>query len=589
MRNLIKLVFIIVIISGITFAPLHVYARTSEEIEKEIEEKEKELEDLNSDLEDAKNQLENSKSLKTSSLSEVEKTKKELTEVETELEINQLSKQQLEQQIELKGLEREDKEQEQDLQITEAYISWKTDDMTAQMFGTEDLVKNAVYQEFLSEQSDKRILGLSTLLNDLTKTNKEYSKEISLLERDQVTLAEKRKALENQITQLDNTIASSEDDATGLRSQIGNVQLQIEQLTAEQKAINEEDDKLTGGETNGGTQKIIKGEVYFEGTGRDVYQGHGVGMSQFGAYGAALKGMTAEEIINLYYTKVKVENRSGTVRVTGNTEKEGYVNKVINLNDYVAGLGEVPDKACGTAQQQATKPSKYVKDNPSTIWDCWPEEAIKAQVIAARSYAASNGGSICTTAACQVYKGGNSKRWAANETKNQVIISKGATNKNGIIRALYSSDNSQGYGTADNDTIWSNFAGQGTPYSYLRHVDDTATATPFTYTHWKWRTNSYTMKEINGMFKWASKKYTTGGSNSFIKQLKNSVGEITGLSFVRDGSNRIKKVEVSGNKGNSYISGWLFKAVWNSWVYNVKPSGQTDYIYSITWFLKTGQ
>ncbi|HEC65763.1 MAG TPA: hypothetical protein ENI23_10735 [bacterium] len=318
-------------------------------------------------------------------------------------------------------------------------------------------------------------------------------------------------------------------------------------------------------------------------------------MSQFGAYGAALKGWTAQNIVTFYYTQTQVQTRSGTIHVTGNTSLEGYVNKTISYDQYVAGLGEVPDKACGTAAQAAANPSKYRADNPNTIWDCWPAEAIKAQVIAARSYAASNGGAICTSAACQVYKGGNGKKWAADETSNQVIVSTGSTHNGKIIRALYSSDNNQGYGTADNDTRFSSFSGVGTPFSYLRHVNDTKIAASYSYTNWTWRTNSYTYAEIDQMLTWVAGNYTLSSNppyaasvRSFVGGLHSSVGTVTSLSFVRDGSNRVKQVKVTGTKGTKVISGWLFKSVWNSWIYNVAPSGEKDYIYSLTWFLLTG-
>jgi len=375
------------------------------------------------------------------------------------------------------------------------------------------------------------------------------------------------------------------------------VQQQIDSLTAEQQAIKQKENEQTGGGGGGGgTKPIETGEVYFHGTGRDLYQGHGVGMSQFGAYGAARNGMTAQQIVTMYYSNTRVETRTGL-----SINVEGY--GTMSADNYAAGIGEVPSKACGSLQQiedwstfadqqgwsaDDPKRNKYVLDNTSTVWDCWPEEAIKAQIIAARSYGVSSYQPICTTTRCQVYLGTQLKAWAAWETSNQYIISSGMTNNNQIIRALYSSDNSQGFGTANNDTVWSNFSGVGTPYSYLRHVNDTGVAASWTYTNWTWRTNSYNIDQIDQMFANAAGNYTTGGANSFLSSLKSEVGTVLSLTFTRDGSNRVKYVTVSGSKGAKNISGWLFKAIWNDWVYNSMPSGERDYIYSLTIWMQNG-
>jgi SpoIID/LytB domain protein len=68
--------------------------------------------------------------------------------------------------------------------------------------------------------------------------------------------------------------------------------------------------------------------------------------------------------------------------------------------------------------------------------DSWPMEALKAQAVAARSYAlayTNNGASsICTTQSCQVYKGGNKGgNWeqAVKQTEGEVIAHGGQVAK----------------------------------------------------------------------------------------------------------------------------------------------------------------
>lgn len=590
-----KLLVGLILVSLLLLPAQGVSARTAEEIQNDINEQQKQLDDLNKQLAQANKDRDSSKSKVASSQSEISKVKSTLEEIDAQLKVNELEKQQLEQQIALSDLQKAQKEKEQDKQIFETYLNWKTDDFSKKIFSTdEDVLKSVVYLEFMADTSENSIMTISEQIDNLNQQNEDNKSKQADLEKQMASLNEQKKTLEDQINALNQAIARANSNADKVRSKTAGVQQTIAELTAEQKAIQQADDNITSG-GSGGSEPVQTGELYFTGTGRDLYQGHGVGMSQFGAYGAAYHGWTAHQIVTFYYTNTHIESRPGL-----NVSVSGY--GTMSMENYVSGLGEVPSKACGTLDQinqynayadsQGWAPddprrSKYVLDNPNTVWDCWPEESIKAQVIAARSYAGSYGGTICTTASCQVYVGGNAKAWAAWETRDQYIISNGSTHNGQIIRALYSSDNNQGYGTADNDTVFSSFSGVGTPYSYLRHVNDNSVAASWTYTHWGWRTNGYTMAHIDQMFAWASVNYNTGGAHSFLSSLKNSVGTVNSLSFVRDGSNRVKYVRVNGSSGSANIAGWLFKAVWNDWVYNVRPSGQTDYIYSTTFFLQT--
>lgn len=88
----------------------------------------------------------------------------------------------------------------------------------------------------------------------------------------------------------------------------------------------------------------------------------------------------------------------------------------------------------------------------------WPEEALKAQVIAARSYALSHlgrhskdGYDLCATVHCAVYKGVQAEN---NRTNNAVLATRGqvGTYDNRIIDAVFSS-NSGGYSESSSD-VW---------------------------------------------------------------------------------------------------------------------------------------
>lgn len=135
---------------------------------------------------------------------------------------------------------------------------------------------------------------------------------------------------------------------------------------------------------------------------------HRVGMNQYGAYGRAKGGQNYKDILRAYYENIEFQKKDNIkLKVQGFGEK--------NLEEYLLGIYEMPES--------------------------WPLEALKAQAVAARSYALSytnNGASeICTTQACQVYKGGNKGgNWekAVQETNGEVMVNSGE-----VIKAWYAS------------------------------------------------------------------------------------------------------------------------------------------------------
>lgn len=135
---------------------------------------------------------------------------------------------------------------------------------------------------------------------------------------------------------------------------------------------------------------------------------HRVGMNQYGAYGRSREGQNHEDILRTYFQDFSFEQRSNI-----NISVQGYGS--MPLETYLLGIYEMPDS--------------------------WPMEALKAQAIAARSYALSytnNGSSeICTSQQCQVYKGGNKGgNWeqAVKQTEGKVMVSGGSA-----VKAWYSS------------------------------------------------------------------------------------------------------------------------------------------------------
>jgi len=133
---------------------------------------------------------------------------------------------------------------------------------------------------------------------------------------------------------------------------------------------------------------------------------HRKGMSQFGAYGRAKAGQSAEQILKAYYgegVEIKKDYSTGI-----NIRVQGY--GTVDIETYVKRIYEMPGSWGGSGGF----------------------EALKAQAVAARSYALAytdNGnGSICASESCQVYKPANKGgKWeeAVNTTRGWVLMAGG--------------------------------------------------------------------------------------------------------------------------------------------------------------------
>ncbi len=151
-----------------------------------------------------------------------------------------------------------------------------------------------------------------------------------------------------------------------------------------------------------------------------------------------------------------------------------------------AGRLEVRSAADGLVVVERVEPENYLLGIQEVPFS-WHEEALKTQVVAARTYLAwtlsrgrvgsgkTYGFDICATPACQVYggldqvEGSGGERWAAAvaATKNEVLLANGAP-----AQALYSS--TTGGRTRDVRDV---FGGNGLPY--LSAVESPDEPSPF--------------------------------------------------------------------------------------------------------------
>ena len=149
---------------------------------------------------------------------------------------------------------------------------------------------------------------------------------------------------------------------------------------------------------------------------------HRVGMNQYGAYGRAKAGQDYKTILQAYFNGISFESGKEDIKI----KIQGHVER--SLDEYLLGIYEMPEN--------------------------WDMNALKAQAVAARSYAlayTNNGqGEICTTQACQVWKPDKKTgQWqqAVEQTKGEVMVNGGQ-----VIKAWYSSTDG-GYTFTSGD-VW---------------------------------------------------------------------------------------------------------------------------------------
>ncbi len=303
---------------------------------------------------------------------------------------------------------------------------------------------------------------------------------------------------------------------------------------------------------------------------------HRKGMSQYGAYGRAKSGQNYEQILKAYYGDIKIEkiDTNGSIKTDKGT--------LPFEDNYLVGIAEMPAR-----------------------WgDNGGYEALKAQAIAARTYALSYTNhfskSICTTESCQVYSSSryNSPgRWkqAVEDTRGMVIKS----NKTGnIFSTMYASTsggatysyNSLGHSTPQlwdtvcgNQSCWPGDAYEkisGSPW-YYKGWYKTRSNNAYGRSH-PWLTQEEFADIVNAVL-----FFDKTGDSSHLSQVQNCIGSCDSNAWSRDELRRqvtdkggpvssvnsvsvdystggeTKTIHLSTDKGQLTFSAANFKTVFN--------------------------
>lgn len=191
---------------------------------------------------------------------------------------------------------------------------------------------------------------------------------------------------------------------------------------------------------------------------------HFKGMSQYGAYGRAKAGQSVEDILHAYYGGVEIK-------------KDYDPGKRIKVQNY----GEMDIETY----------VKRVYEVPNSWGDKGGFEALKAQAVAARSYALAwtdegRGGAICTTQACQVYKNSDKGgKWeeAVNATRGWVMMANGKPYKSWYASTSggYQESYTDSYTGYTSPSLWDTPTGRG---GWTSQAYEKTAESPWFYKAW---------------------------------------------------------------------------------------------------------
>lgn len=266
-----------------------------------------------------------------------------------------------------------------------------------------EITQILAYQRAAADQDKAIITNIALTISDLETKKKG-------LESEQARLAVIKADLSEQSAKLDKIVQGAKAYQSALSGQIAQLTAKQQQLIAQRlSGLNIPRSAGTGASACIDDRNIDPGF-----SPRLAFFTFGVpnrtGLNQYGAHGRANSGQNVEQILSAYYSNYELKKDYST-DITINVEGYGGY----NIEDYVKRIYEMPNS--------------------------FHSEALKAQAVAARSYAlayTNNGsGSICTTEKCQVFKPdpkGGAWEQAVNDTRGWAMV-QGTT----PIKAWYSS------------------------------------------------------------------------------------------------------------------------------------------------------
>ena len=370
------------------------------EIGEELEEKREELGEINELINEISNQINGL----TGSLT---LTQESLNVVIANINTVKAKLGELERSLEIKRTELSHKEEVRNATIRTYYKRGRLNTLEL-VFNQGDIVNSAqsiaYYKKFLDE-ARKTIYGINTEIAEYKADKKEAERLKASLEQKQNELAALKEKLDAQVKSAQTELLNKEEEKVDLQRKIEELSAKQRELLAEKTgtfstsvgSVPPADDPASRPDYTPGFSPAFA--LFSFGAP------HRKGMSQYGAYGRAKEGQGYEEILKAYYGDVEVEERDLPSEISTSVGTLDFE------EDYLMGIAEMPSS-----------------------WDNNDLAALKAQAIAARSYAVVHGKPICVDEGCQVYlksKSDNTPpnwRKAVEDTGGMVIVSKQSGN-----------------------------------------------------------------------------------------------------------------------------------------------------------------
>ena len=202
---------------------------------------------------------------------------------------------------------------------------------------------------------------------------------------------------------------------------------------------------------------------------------------------------------------------------------------------------------------------------PAEMPASWPVEALRAQAIAARSYATAH--LHPTTGTWDIYGDGRSQVYRGvlgeqSASTDAIVATAGKVLRSGskAINALFHS--SDGGATEDNENVYVSPTGQhsSTPLPYLRGSMDRApdgSAYDAAAPHATWTTATYTYAQLSAVF---------------AADARTAVGDLATMDLSDRGvSGRLISVTLTGTGGTKTVSGDVFRSVFNTYTPAADP------------------
>lgn len=291
----------------------------------------------------------------------------------------------------------------------------------------QELLSAKIAQDYIQKRSQPLLLLLfsSKSANQFFK-DMSYREKLARNDRDTIqqvsgeirNLNDQSTSLKSQKMNLDTLKKRVDEQAGWLQGEVDKASKYVSDLSSKVAALNARQNEILAARSGNFTASIGDSELSDDynssikgfrdaapggsfavfSFGAYTHQGGAKGMGQYGAKGRAQSGQDYKQILQAYYKTSPVgKDTGGTISV------KGYGNLIFE-DYYLMGIAEMPSS--------------------------FPFEALKAQAIAARTYAYRykiEGRTICTDEYCQVFRKSKADntpsewRRAVQETKGQVL------------------------------------------------------------------------------------------------------------------------------------------------------------------------